>query len=507
MSIDKPTREQLRAAADGLGVDLSDDELTGYLERMEGFARAYALVGEAPDPVPAVGQRRAPARRPRPAENRYNAWYVKTSIREEYRGRLAGKTLAVKDSISVAGVPMMNGASFLEGHVPDVDATVVTRALHAGAEIVGKTNCEYLSLSGGSHTCANGPVVNPHKEGYSAGGSSSGSAVAVAVGDAGMALGCDQAGSIRVPAAWCGIVGMKPTHGLVPYTGILGVDPVVDHCGPMTRDVDNNALLLEVLAGRDGLDPRQPSTWQPVKYTAARRAGAKGLRVAVVKEGFGRHNAEAEVEGHVRSAADTLVRAGLAVEEASVPVHKQAWLLAQPIYVEGLAHSMGQSGVMPDAEGLGPGLAEKFANWSDRWRELPENVLALILFGAFVRARAPGHHYVKAQHLRRTIRRAYDETLSGYDLLLMPTTPMAATPLPDADAGPAERARRAGEMLANTGPFNLTGHPAMTIPCGTTADGRPVGMMLAGRHFDEFTLYRAAYAFERTSRQLSPACP
>lgn len=507
MAFDKPTRDQMRVIAADLGFDLSDDELTAYLERMEGFARAYALVDEAPDPAPAVGQRRAPARKPRPAENRYNAWYVKTSIREEYRGRLAGKTLAVKDSICVAGVPMMNGASFLEGHVPDVDATVVTRALHAGAEIVGKTNCEYLSLSGGSHTGANGPVVNPHKEGCSAGGSSSGSAVAVAVGDAGMALGCDQAGSIRVPAAWCGIVGMKPTHGLVPYTGILGVDPVVDHCGPMTRDVDSNALLLEVLAGRDGMDPRQPSTWQPVKYTAARRAGAKRLRVAVVKEGFGRRNAEAEVDELVRAAADTLARAGLGVAEISVPMHEQAWLLAQPLYVEGLAHSMGQSGVMPDAEGLGAGMAERFATWNERWRELPENVLTLILFGAFVRGRAPGHHYVKARRLRRTVHRAYDEALSGYDLLLMPTTPMAATPLPAAGASPAERTRRAGEMLANTGPFNLTGHPAITLPCGTTADGRPVGMMLAGRHFDEITLYRAAYAFERASGHSPPPHP
>lgn len=495
----------MRVIADDLGVDLSDDELNGYMERMEGFARAYALVDETPDPAPAVGRGRAPARRPRPAENRYNAWYVKTSIREEYGGRLAGKTLAVKDSICVAGVPMMNGASFLEGHVPDVDATVVTRALHAGAEIVGKTNCEYLSLSGGSHTCANGPVVNPYKEGYSAGGSSSGSAVAVAAGDAGMALGCDQAGSIRVPAAWCGIVGMKPTHGLVPYTGILGVDPVVDHCGPMTRDVDSNALLLEVLAGRDGMDPRQPSTWLPVRYTAARRARGKGLHVAVVQESFGQRNAEADVDEQVRAAADTLARAGLEIAEVSLPVHKRAWLLAQPIYIEGLALSMGQAGVMPDAEGLGSGLAESFATWNQRWRELPENVLALILFGAFVRGRYPGHHYVKAQRLRRAIRRAYDEALSEYDLLLMPTTPMAATPLPG--AGPGEGARRTGEMLANTGPFNLTGHPAITLPCGTTADGRPVGMMLVGRHFDEITLYRAAYAFERSSPHFSPPCP
>ena len=499
MPFEKPTRNQMRAVADDLGIDLSDDELTGYLERMEGFSRAYALVDEAPDPSPRA--RRRSWHRPEPDLNRYNAWFVKTSIREEYRGRLAGKTLAVKDSISVAGLPTMNGASFLEGYVPDADATVVTRALHAGAEIVGKTNCEFLSLSGGSHTGANGPVINPHKAGYSAGGSSSGSAVAVATGDADMALGCDQAGSIRVPAAWCGIVGLKPSHGLVPYTGILGVDPAVDHCGPMTRDVHDNALLLEVLAGRDGMDPRQPSSWQPVKYTRARRAGAEGLRVAVVKEGFGQRNAEAEVDERVRAAADTLAAAGLHVEEVPVPVHKQAWLLAQPIYVESVAHSMGHCGIINDAAGFGSSSpAEQFAAWRRRWRELPESLMALLLFGAFVRSRHPGRYYVKAQHLRRTIRRAYEDVFSEYDLLLMPTTPMAATPLPGPDASAAERSRRASEMLANTGPFDVTGHPAISLPCDATADGRPVGMMLVGRHFDEITLYRAAYAFERLGR-------
>ena len=499
MSFTRPTLNQIRAVADDLGIDLSDDELTGYLERMEGFSRAYALVDETPDPGPRVRGRTW--RRPAPDLNRYNAWFVKTSIREEYRGRLAGKTLAVKDSISVAELPTMNGASFLENYVPDVDATVVTRALHAGAEIIGKTNCEFLSLSGGSHTCANGPVINPNKAGYSAGGSSSGSAVAVASGDADMALGCDQGGSIRVPAAWCGIVGLKPSHGLVPYTGILGVDPAVDHCGPMTRDVHNNALLLEVLAGRDGMDPRQPSSWQPVRYTQARRGGSKGLRVAVVKEGFGQRNSEAEVDERVRAAAGMLATAGLHVEEVSVPAHKQAWLLAQPIYVESLAHSMGECGIMNDAEGLGSSSpAEPFSTWRQRWRELPENLMTLILFGGFVRRRHPGRYYVKAQHLRRTIRRAYEDVFSEYDLMLMPTTPMAATPLPAADATAADRSRRAGEMLANTGPFNVTGHPAISLPCGATADDRPVGMMLVGRLFDEITLYRAAYAFERVTK-------
>src|SRR6516165_3613214 len=129
--------------------------------------------------------------------------------------------------------------------------------LDAGGTIVGKAHCEYFCFSGGSHTSAAGPVQNPRRPGYSAGGSSSGSAAVVAAGEADMAIGCDQGGSIRIPSAHCGIYGLKPTHGLVPYTGILGFDPWVDHAGPMTRTVEDNALLLEAIAGPDGLDPRQ----------------------------------------------------------------------------------------------------------------------------------------------------------------------------------------------------------------------------------------------------------
>ena len=157
----------------------------------------------------------------------------------------------------LAGVPMMNGAATMEGYIPDIDATVVHRILDAGGTIVGKAHCEYFCLSGGSHTSATGPVHNPHKMGYSAGGSSSGSAVLVALGEVDMALGGDQGGSIRMPASFCGIYGMKPTHGLVPYTGIMPIEIYVDHTGPMTANVADNALLLEVLAGPDGYDPRQ----------------------------------------------------------------------------------------------------------------------------------------------------------------------------------------------------------------------------------------------------------
>ena len=174
----------------------------------------------------------------------------------------------------LAGVPMMNGAATLEGYVPDIDATVVQRILDAGGTIVGKAHCEYFCLSGGSHTNATGPVHNPHKMGYSAGGSSSGSAVLVALGEVDMALGGDQGGSIRMPSSFSGTYGMKPTHGLVPYTGIMPIEIYVDHTGPMTATVADNALLLEVLAGADGYDPRQINV-KTHPYTKALKAASR----------------------------------------------------------------------------------------------------------------------------------------------------------------------------------------------------------------------------------------
>ena len=196
---------------------------------------------------------------------------MKTSIKGRPGGKLAGRRIALKDNVCLAGVPMMIGADILEGYVPDVDATIVERILDAGGEIAGKAVCEYYCVSGGSHTSATGPVQNPRKPGYSAGGSSSGSAALVAAGDVDMAIGGDQAGSIRIPASHCGIVGLKPTYGLVPYTGIAPLEITLDTCGPMTADVRDNALLLEVIAGPDGIDSRQCASQAAALHRCARR--------------------------------------------------------------------------------------------------------------------------------------------------------------------------------------------------------------------------------------------
>src|SRR5499433_1951273 len=291
MAVKRPTLAQLHEVSRDLGMTLSDEDARSFLGLMEGSFAAYDAVDAMPDYVPPVKYPRTPGYRPEGAENRYNAWYVKTTVKGAPSGKLAGKTVALKDNICLAGVPMMNGASTLRGYVPDIDATVVTRILDAGGTIVGKAHCEYFCFSGGSHTCAAGPVHNPRKPGYSAGGSSSGSAALVAAGEVDMAIGGDQAGSIRIPANHCGIVGLKPTFGLVPYTGIGPLEITIDVCGPMTANVRDNALLLEVIAGPDGLDSRQRDV-KVARYTEALAGGVKGMRIAVVKEGFGHPNSE-----------------------------------------------------------------------------------------------------------------------------------------------------------------------------------------------------------------------
>ncbi len=249
----KPSIPDLRRAAQQLGMSPSDDYLHAVDEITGPLAQAYAALDAMPDELPPVKYPRGPVSRPQGDENRYGAWYVKTSIKGKPSGPLAGWRIALKDNICLAGVPMMIGADIFEGYVPEVDATIVERILDAGGEIAGKAVCEYYCVSGGSHTSSTGPVQNPRKPGYTAGGSSSGSAALVAAGEVAMAIGGDQAGSMRIPASHCGIVGLKPTFGLVPYTGIAALEITLDTCGPMTANVRDNALLLEVIAGPDGI--------------------------------------------------------------------------------------------------------------------------------------------------------------------------------------------------------------------------------------------------------------
>lgn len=501
MSLDTvkaPTLAQLGTVAEELGFTFAPEDLAAHREALLPNIAAYNLIDQLADEAPPVAYPRRPGRRPLPEENPHGAWYVRTEVTGAASGALAGKKIALKDNVCLAGVPMMNGASTLEGYVPDIDATVATRILDAGGTIIGKTVCEYFCFSGGSHTSATGPVHNPHRKGYSAGGSSSGSAVAVALGEADMALGGDQGGSIRIPAAFCGIYGMKPTHGLVPYTGIMPIETTLDHTGPMTATVEDNALLLEVLAGPDGLDPRQYAGAAAKPYRESLGRGAAGLRIALVEEGFGHPQSQPQVDALVREAAERFKGLGASVESLSLPMHRLGPAIWLPIAAEGATvQMMLGNGFGFNWQGLYvTSMLDFHSAWRQRADELSDSLKNTMLLGHYMVRRYRGHYYAKAQNLVRRLRAAYDEALSRYDLLLMPTLPMVATPLPEANAPVAEILQRAFEMLPNTAPFDITHHPAMSLPCGLY-DGLPVGMMLVGRMFDEETLYRAAAAFER----------
>jgi amidase len=493
----KPSFSDLRRAAQQLGMTPSDDYLRAVDEITAPIAAAYAALDAMPDELPAVKYPRGPGHRPTGDENRYGAWYVKTAIKGKPGGKLAGRRVALKDNVCLAGVPMMIGADVFDGYVPDVDATIVERILDAGGEIAGKAVCEYYCVSGGSHTSSTGPVQNPRKPGYTTGGSSSGSAALVAAGEVDMAIGGDQAGSIRVPASFCGIVGLKPTFGLVPYTGIAPLEMTIDTCGPMTANVRDNALLLEVIAGPDGIDSRQRGVAAD-NYTEALDGGVKGLRIGVVKEGFGHPNSEPDVDARVRRAAQRFAGLGATVEEISVPAHHQGFAVWAAIRGDAACVTLLEmNGAGINHEGLYvTSLMDKAMDWRNRADTFADTIKIASIFSRYTLDRYGGRYYGKAQNIRRRLRAAYDAALASHDLLLLPTTVMKATPIPGKSATPQEITRRSWESTRNTCPFNVTGHPAISLPCGM-ADGRPIGMMLVGRHYDEVSIYRAAAAFER----------
>jgi amidase len=496
-SVKRPTLDQLKTIVSDLHMSMSDREVAEYLEVLEGTFQAYDRIASMPDNLPPVRYPRTPGYRPGANENSLNAWAVKSEVRGAAHGPLAGKRVVLKDNVCLAGVPMMNGASTLEGYVPDVDATLVTRILDAGGTIVGKAHCEYFCLSGGSHTSALGPVHNPWKYGYAAGGSSSGTAALVGAGEVEMGIGGDQGGSIRMPAGWTGCYGMKPTHGLVPYTGVMPIEATIDHAGPMTTTVADNALLLEVIAGPDGLDPRQYNV-RVDRYTAALGRGVAGLRIGVLVEGFGHPNSEPDVDAKVRDAANRLRAMGAHVEDVSVPMHLDGPAIWTPIALEGLqAQMMHGNGMGFSWEGLyTTSLLDAHANWRSRANELSRTLKVSMFAGEYFIRHYRGHFYAKAQNLARRLRAAYDEALSRYDLLLLPTLPMKSTPLPPSNAPLALWCQRGFEMLANTCPFDVSGHPGMSVPCGLS-QGLPVGMQLVAKHWNESTIYRAAHAFEQ----------
>jgi len=495
--INRPTNEKFESICNKYGFHLTQKEVQEFQLLMDQQLTVFDELYQMPDNLPLVKYPRTPGYYPSPEENKLNAWYYKCEVKGASTGKLAGRKIALKDNICLAGVPMMNSYYHFEGFTPELDATVVTRILDAGGTIIGKTHCDCLAAGGFVNSKV--AVENPHKPGHASGGSSSGDGALLGAGEIDLAVGGDQAGSIRIPASWSGCYGMKPTFGLVPYSGAIGMEPSLDHLGPMTNNVYDNALLLEVMAGPDGMDPRQyiPLTVS-FDYTSKIKEGVKGMKIGVLKEAFEFPKNEVTVNRRVKKAAEGFKELGAIVEEVSIPEHKTGFHVFLGVWTEGIWRTFMDG----NAYGTGyKGLYHPSAmKQQARWKAHPDQISRISKFftimGDFLWNEFDGTFYAKAQNLGRKYKEYYDEMLNKYDILIMPTVPIRAPKQVSDPTMFISYAEKAVGNFANTAIFNVTGHPAFSIPVAMVND-LPIGMTIISKHFHEATIYQAAYAWEQ----------
>ncbi len=498
MAIRLPTPDDLHRIATANHFELSDQEVAEFQALMPGMFSTYETLEQMPMPQePLKYPHRDAGYRPSREEDPLNAIVRRCVLKGASSGKLAGKRFGLKNNVCVAGMPMQCGSLLLDGYVADTDATIVTRLLDEGAEIVAMLSMDDFAASGAGDTSAQGPVLNPHNPEHMTGGSSAGSGAALYYDYIDITIGGDQGGSIRMPASFCGVVGHKPTHSLVPYTGIVGVDSTFDHVGPMGRTVADVALTLEVIAGKDPLDPRQYEV--PVQpYTEALGQSASGLRIGIVSEGFGWESSEPDVDAGVRRAMEVFSELGAETREMSVPAHREtAGAIGWGLVGEGAAALLQANGAGYGWQGFyNVSLMEALGRArQSQANDFPPTVKMLLLVGTYMSERYHGRMYGRAQNLRRVLRASYDRAFEEVDLLAMPTTPMKAHKhVPNSDI--VELISHGWSVPQNTMPFDMTGHPAISVPCGKS-NGLPIGLMLIGKRFDDATVLRAAHAFEQ----------
>jgi aspartyl-tRNA(Asn)/glutamyl-tRNA(Gln) amidotransferase subunit A len=390
-----------------------------------------------------------------------------------HRGPLHGVPVSVKDLFATAGIRTTASARVLAENVPDEDATIVRRLREAGAVIIGKTNM--LEFAYAAVHPDFGPTPNPWDLRRSSSGSSSGSGVAVAAGMGYGSIGSDSGGSIRLPAAYCGIVGLKPTYGRVSRHGAVPVSWSCDHVGPMTRTVADCAVLLGAIAGEDAHDTTSARVPVP-DYLAALGEDVAGKRIGIA-DVYLRQSVDAEVLRLVETAIAQFERLGATVVEIAPPPPSEAVPALLAI-------------LTPEATVFHlPWLRERPEDYSQAVRERLE-------LGAIT----PAVSYIQAQRLRRRITDDFLAAMDAVDFMVTPSGPTAATPL-EGDLITSDEADPAllAALVNFSGPFDLTGFPAVSIPCGFTAGGLPVGLQLVGKPFEEASLLASAYAYEQAT--------
>jgi len=383
---------------------------------------------------------------------------------------LQGIPVAVKDLYNTKGIRTTGGSKFFADYVPSEDAVVVDKIKKAGAQIIGKTNTHEIALGVTNNNPHFGACKNPWDITRISGGSSGGSAVAVATGMSLSALGTDTGGSIRIPASLCGVVGLKPTYGRISLRGVIPLSWNLDHAGPITKRVEDAALMLQVIGGYDPEDPASFKTL-PGDFSSHMRDTIRDRKVAFAIGKFVEEVTDPEVLAAVRKAADVLSDLGAIVEEVNTDyLHEGA-----------LANA-----IMTQADGA--------AFHRDRLKEHPD------WFGADVRqrletgARFTSTEYALARRTQVEVRRRCDNLFEEYDVLMLPTTPIAAPILEGENA--IERARLLTRL---TSPFNLTGLPALSIPCGFTSEGLPMGLQIVSRAWNESGVLRIGYSYQEAT--------
>ena len=410
-------------------------------------------------------------------------------------GPLAGVPIALKDNLCTRGVPTTCSSKILDGWCPPYDATVVQRLVDAGAVMVGKTNLDEFAMGSSTENSAFGPTRNPHDTSKVSGGSSGGSAAAVAAGFAPIALGSDTGGSIRQPAALCGVVGVKPTYGLVSRYGLVAFASSLDQIGPFAATVDDAAMLLEIIGGHDPAD----TTSIPQQFPAVSDHlddGVGGLRVGVVSELSGEGIAP-DVARRVNEAAEALAAAGAEVAEASVPAAiyglSAYYLIAPAEASSNLARYDGvRYGLRVDASNT-PDM-----NLNTRTEGFGDEVKRRIMLGTY--ALSAGYYdayYGKAQKVRTLIIRDFAAAYQRFDVLLAPTSPTTAFAIGDKTADPLTMYRND----VCTIPSNLSGDPAMSVPFGAGDDGLPVGVQVLAPALGEIDMFRTAAVLEAAARK------
>jgi aspartyl-tRNA(Asn)/glutamyl-tRNA(Gln) amidotransferase subunit A len=406
---------------------------------------------------------------------------------------LLGVPIAIKDNMCTRGIRTTAGSRILAGYVPPYDAGVIERLDAAGAIVVGKTNCDEFAMGSSTENSAFGITRNPWALDRVPGGSSGGSAAAVAARQVPLALGSDTGGSIRQPAAMCGVVGLKPTYGRVSRYGLIAFASSLDQIGPIATTVDDAALALSVIAGHD---PRDSTSLQADAPAASSGEGLQGLRVGVPRSLVG-EGVDAEVGAAFEAAIALMAEQGAEIAEVALPHSAHAI----PVYY--LVATAEASSNLARYDGVrygfrAAGAADTLGDMYDRTREqgFGAEVKRRIILGTYVlSAGYKDAYYLKAQQVRTLIRRDYEAAFERVDVIAMPTSPTAAFPLGERVADPVHM------YLADvfTVSANLAGVPAISVPCGLTSSKLPIGLQLTGPQLGETTLLRAAAAYERVA--------